>query len=359
MSSAAHAVVITRPGTVRFGPLLQSIAGSWRASLEGALIYTAHPEGTTITAELYDPGTDGGYIDPESIPASVDDLIEPLRSDTGHDDPGANFPDLYTRLVMRHGHTHGDRLWTQACHWIDEEAAIDQAGQRTCGRTWPPPGLRSPSAVPASSRPSVPSHTPWAARDAGLSHLSVMMALPVARGTRPGGSLPPEPAAAPAVPPDLGAWRASDILAERCGIRVTAAGVEELAARGLVRAAGKCRGCQLYSGEDLASVDPAAVADAEARRDRTAAEAAAYMAIREADFRLLARVGLIRPARHVNGKWVRFPVYACAALDDFLARPDIDWPAVRATPPGRRSPLYCLCEPELVLMALGWTPGKT
>ena len=166
--------------------------------------------------------------------------------------------------------------------------------------------------------------------------------------------MPPDPAAAPSAPPDLGAWRASDVLAGRCGIPVTAAGVEQLAARGLIRPAGKYRGCQLYSGQDLA-----AVAEAQARRDRTAAEAAAYMDIRETDFRLLVKVGLIRPARHVNGQWARFPLYSCAALDDFLARPDIDWAAVRATPPGRRSPLYRLCEPELVLMALGWTPGNT
>jgi hypothetical protein len=144
--------------------------------------------------------------------------------------------------------------------------------------------------------------------------------------------LPPEPPATSAAPADLGAWRASEILAERCGITVTAAGVEELAARGLIRPAKKYRGCQLYSGQDLAAVDAAAVAEAQARRDRTAAEAAAYMAIRESDFRLLAKVRLIRPARHVNGQWARFPVYACSALDDFLARPDIDWPAVRATP---------------------------
>jgi hypothetical protein len=170
--------------------------------------------------------------------------------------------------------------------------------------------------------------------------------------------VPPEPAASTA-PPDVGAWRASDVLAERCGITVTAAGVEELAARGLIRPARKLRGVQLYSGEDLAAVDSAAVADAQARRDRTAAEAAAYMAIRERDFRLLAKVRLIRPARYVDGQWARFPVYACAALDNFLARPDIDWAAVRATPRGRRSPLYHLCEPELVLMALGWVPGRT
>jgi hypothetical protein len=131
MSDATHAVVITKPGhdTVRFGPLLQSIADSWRVSLERALPGTAHPEGTTITAEPYDPAAAAGYIDPESIPASADELIEPLRADPGGDGTGANFPDLYTQLIMRHGNTHGDLVWTQACRRVDEEAEIGQAGQ--------------------------------------------------------------------------------------------------------------------------------------------------------------------------------------------------------------------------------------
>jgi hypothetical protein len=131
MSNATHAVVITRPGhdTIRFGPLLQSMADSWRLRLESALSHTAHPEGTAITVEPYDPGTDGGYIDPESIPASVDELMEPLRADTGNDGTGANFPDIYTQLVMRHGDNRGGRLWDQACRRADEEAEIDQAGQ--------------------------------------------------------------------------------------------------------------------------------------------------------------------------------------------------------------------------------------
>ncbi len=131
MSTPAHAVVITKPGhgTVRFGPLLPSMADSWRLRLESALRHTAHPEGTTITVEPFDPRADGGYIDPESIPASVDELMEPFRADKGNDGTGANFPDVYTRLVMRHGDTHGNRLWEQACRRFDEEAALEQAGR--------------------------------------------------------------------------------------------------------------------------------------------------------------------------------------------------------------------------------------
>jgi hypothetical protein len=129
MSNPTHAVVITKPGhgTVRFGPLLQSMAESWRLRLESALRHTTHPEGTTITVEPFDPRAGGGYIDPESIPARVDELMEPFRADMGSDGTGANFPDIYTRLIMRHGDTHGGRLWEQASRRFDEEAAFDQA----------------------------------------------------------------------------------------------------------------------------------------------------------------------------------------------------------------------------------------
>lgn len=48
----------------------------------------------------------------------------------------------------------------------------------------------------------------------------------------------------------------------------------------------------------------------------------------------------------------RFALYSRATLDAFLARTDIDWAAVRATPRNRRSPLHKLAEPELVLETL-------
>lgn len=131
MNNATHAVVVTKPGhgTVRLGPLPQTTVVEWRRQLESALTGTAHPAGTTITAEPYDPGTAGGYINPASIPSSVDELMEPLRADTGDDDPGARFPDLYTQLVLRHGHTRAGRMWMQACCQLDEEAEASQAAQ--------------------------------------------------------------------------------------------------------------------------------------------------------------------------------------------------------------------------------------
>jgi hypothetical protein len=162
----------------------------------------------------------------------------------------------------------------------------------------------------------------------------------------------------PENPGDVGAWRASDYLAARFGIPVTAGGVEELAARGLVGRAKVYRGCQLYDGGSLeALTDRQVVADAEQRRDRNAADSAAYMTIRQTDFRLLVRVRFLRPCRWVKGTWVRFALYSCADLDRFLARTDIDWPAVRATPRNRRTPLYALCEPELIMLTLAGLPG--
>ena len=153
--------------------------------------------------------------------------------------------------------------------------------------------------------------------------------------------------------PDVGAWRAADYLKNKLGVGITAGGVERLAALGLLGLAETYKGCQLYSGADLeAFTDADAAASAEVTRDRNARQAAAYMRIREADFRLLARFGFITPARWVDGQWARFPVYAAGALDAFLAREDIDWPAVRATPPNKRTPLYYLAEPELVMAAL-------
>jgi hypothetical protein len=153
--------------------------------------------------------------------------------------------------------------------------------------------------------------------------------------------------------PDVGAWRASDFLADKFGIPVTAGGVEELAARGVIAVAGEYKGCTLYSGDDLTRLsDRQAVADAEARKDRNAADSARYMRIRPADFKLLAKCGFIKPARLIDGRWVRFPVYSCAALDAFMAGSGIDWAAVRATPRGKRTPVYVFCEPELIMLTL-------
>jgi hypothetical protein len=158
--------------------------------------------------------------------------------------------------------------------------------------------------------------------------------------------------------PDMGAWKAAKYLAAKLGVTVTPGGIETLAAWSILRVTGNYKGFLLYDGGLLGALGSAAMARAaEAARDLPAKDAAAYMGIRESDFRLLARFGFIKAARWVDGQWARFALYAPAELDRFLARDDIDWAAVRATKRNKRSPLYYLAEPELVLEALAGTRG--
>jgi len=164
--------------------------------------------------------------------------------------------------------------------------------------------------------------------------------------------------------PDLGAVRAAGVLAARLGVPVTADGVEELARRGLLSVAGGYKGWPLYDGRVLEAFTDATVA-AEATRAgelRTATQSAAYLAIRRSDLSHLTRSGMRTPAKWGRGPWdrrdtVSVPLYRTGDLDRLAARPGIDWAAVRATPPGRRSPLARLAEAESVLAVLAALPG--
>ena len=122
-----HALVITKPGydTIRLGPLPGITAGAWQATLRTRL-YQA-PEGTAIEVVSFDPES-GTFIDPDSIPRTVEDLTGPLRADPGHPANGG-FPDLYDRLVLVHGETRAGEMWDQACRQVDDEAAFEQAEQ--------------------------------------------------------------------------------------------------------------------------------------------------------------------------------------------------------------------------------------
>jgi hypothetical protein len=150
------------------------------------------------------------------------------------------------------------------------------------------------------------------------------------------------------------------VLAGRLGIPVTPRGIEELAGRGLLPVAGEFKGWTLYCTETLATLTAADAAAAEAavaeRTPLNRIEAARRLRIRQADFDLLVKAGLIIPDEGHWGKWGWIRLYLPATLDAFAARPDIDWAAVRATPRGRRSPLHVLAEPELILQALGGPP---
>jgi hypothetical protein len=120
-----HALVIIKPGydAIKFGPLPGITAGAWEATLRSRL-YQA-PVGTTIEVVSFDPES-GTFIDPNSIPRTVEDLIAPLRADPGHPANGG-FPDLFHRLVLVHGETRAGEIWDQACRQVDDEAAFEQA----------------------------------------------------------------------------------------------------------------------------------------------------------------------------------------------------------------------------------------
>jgi hypothetical protein len=163
--------------------------------------------------------------------------------------------------------------------------------------------------------------------------------------------------------PDLGAVRAAELLTRRLGVDVTGDGVAELARRGLLLVAGQYKGWPLYDGRALEVFgDAGAAVDAtRAGQLRTAGESAVYLRIRRSDLDHLIRCRVLRPARHGRGPWERrgtcsVPLYRTGDLDGLLARPGIDWAAVRSTPPGRRSPLADLARAKTVLAALAALP---
>ena len=71
---------------------------------------------------------------------------------------------------------------------------------------------------------------------------------------------------------------------------------------------------------------------------------------------------MLTPAKWGRGPWDRrgtfsVSLYRTGDLDQLAARPGIDWAAVRATPPGHRSPLVRLAQAETVLAVPAALPG--
>jgi hypothetical protein len=163
--------------------------------------------------------------------------------------------------------------------------------------------------------------------------------------------------------PDLGAVRAAEVLSERLGFGMTADGVEELARCGLLPRAGHYKDHALYDGRALDAITDhlAAGSAAWAGQLRTVGQAAAYLKVRRSDLAHLTRPGILRPARYGRSAWDRrgqasVPLYRTGDLDALAARPDIDWAAVRATPPRHRSPLAAVEQAENILAALAGEP---
>jgi hypothetical protein len=150
--------------------------------------------------------------------------------------------------------------------------------------------------------------------------------------------------------PDVGAGRAADVLSARLGVDVTADAVAELHRTGHLPQVGDYKGHPIYCGQALEAFTDAE-ALARAARDGelfTREAAAARLRIRRADLDHLTRSGLLTPTARGRSGWRSrrdgpdVPLYRAGDLDALTGHPDIDWEAVRATPPGRPSPLAAL-----------------
>jgi hypothetical protein len=147
--------------------------------------------------------------------------------------------------------------------------------------------------------------------------------------------------------PDIGAWRAAELLGERLGVEVSAETVMELGRKDLIPVTGEYKGNDLYSGRALERFTDRQALDAAAHSGRlhTKDQAAGYLQVRAADIDHLVRARWLQPVHWVHSSWQRRKDHPSVALfrrgdlDVLLAHPAIDWDDVRATPKGRPSAL--------------------
>lgn len=147
--------------------------------------------------------------------------------------------------------------------------------------------------------------------------------------------------------PDVGAGRAAAVLSARFGTEVPADVLPELDRMGLVPCTGEYKGYDLYDGRalerfsDRDALDQAMTAGRLLTRD----EAAGYLQVRRSDAGHLVAAHWLEPVTWVRSGWQRrrsapqVPLFRAGDLDILLAHPAVDWADVRATPPGRPSPL--------------------
>ncbi|MBF6065435.1 hypothetical protein IU500_34445 [Nocardia terpenica] len=147
--------------------------------------------------------------------------------------------------------------------------------------------------------------------------------------------------------PDVGAWKAAEILSARLGREVAPETVEQLARVGAIPQVGEYKGFPLYCGravERFTDADALTRAESDGRLF-TLTEAAAQLRVRASDLRHLVAAHWLEPVKHVHSGWQRrrenpkVALFRAADLDVIAAHPAIDWDAVRATAAGRPSPL--------------------
>lgn len=150
--------------------------------------------------------------------------------------------------------------------------------------------------------------------------------------------------------PDVGAGRAASILSARFGIDVPSDALLELDRTGLIPCVGDYKGHLLYDGRALERFSDRAALERAMKDGRllTRDAAAEYLQIRRSDLEHLVDAQWLEPTTWVHSGWQRrssspkIPLFRTADLDVLLAHPAIDWDEVRATPPGRPSPLAML-----------------
>jgi hypothetical protein len=153
--------------------------------------------------------------------------------------------------------------------------------------------------------------------------------------------------AAVGVQPDVGAGRAAGVLADRFSIDVYPDVLLELDRTGLIPCVGDYKGYPLYDGRALERFSDREALDQAMTAGQllTRHEAAGYLQVRRSDVAHLVAAHWLEPVTWVRSGWQRrqsapeVPLFRAGDLDILLTHPEIDWDKVRATPPGRPSPL--------------------
>jgi hypothetical protein len=154
--------------------------------------------------------------------------------------------------------------------------------------------------------------------------------------------------------PDVGAWRAAEVLAARFDCEVDPETVMELGRMGLIPVIGAYKDHDLYDGRALETFTDRQALNEAARAGilYTADKATMFLQVRRSDFGHLLRTGRLAEVHRVRSSHQRrrehpaVALYRRRDLDALLADPDIPWEEVRATPAGRPSPLSKLTAPE-------------
>ena len=144
----------------------------------------------------------------------------------------------------------------------------------------------------------------------------------------------------------VGAPRAAAVLSIRFDMHVEPGMLLELDRMGLIKAVGEYEGNAVYDARALETFNDQAALVRAVRNGRLLMrdEAAEYLKVRRSDVDHLLRAGLLTPATWVPSWRSRkaspeVALIRVGDLDALLDHPAIDWPTIRSTRAGRRSPL--------------------